>query len=123
MPSASDLGDVQRQCPHPVDVRDHLDGAHNRPKVAGDGRLQGKQDESALFGLSTHLGDLLVVGDDLLGEHQIGLQKCLCCALHGNTGQPTHLSELFGELRELLVIRSTHIASVRSQFRVRHEPA
>ena len=39
MTSASDLGDVQRQRPHPVDVGDHLDGAHNRPKVAGDGRL------------------------------------------------------------------------------------
>jgi hypothetical protein len=73
--------------------------------------------------LSTQLGDLLVVGDDLLGENQIGLQKCLCCALHGNTGKPTHLSELFGELRELLVVRGTHVPSVRSRFRVRHEPA
>ena len=35
------------------------------------------------------------LGDDLFGEYQIGLQQCLRCAFHRNTGQPAHLSELF----------------------------
>ena len=77
-------------------------------KVAGDGRLQGEQHESALLGLGAQLGDLLVVGDDLLGEDQVGLQQRLRCPLHRGTGQPAHLAELFGELRELLVVGGAH---------------
>ncbi len=50
MAPAGDLGDVQGQRAHPVDVGDHLDCADDRPKVAGDRRLQGKQYESALLG-------------------------------------------------------------------------
>ena len=94
------------------------------PKVAGDGRLQREQDEGVLLGLGAHRGDLLVVGDHLLGEHQIGLQKCLCCVLHGNTGQPTHLTELFGELK--IAARGTRYAwspkRTCSILRDRHEP-
>ena len=51
MAPAGDLGDVQCQRPHPVDIRDDLDGADDRAKVAGDGCLQGEQDERALLGL------------------------------------------------------------------------
>jgi len=39
MPSAGDLGDVQGQRTHPVNVRHHLDGADDRPEIAGDRRL------------------------------------------------------------------------------------
>ena len=39
MAPAGDLGDVQGQRAHPVDVGHHLDGAHDRPEVTGDRRL------------------------------------------------------------------------------------
>ena len=70
---AGDLGDVQGERAHPVDVGDHLDCADDRPKVAGDGCLQGEQYEGAFLGVGAQLRDFLVVGDDLLGQHQVGL--------------------------------------------------
>jgi len=42
-----------------------------------DRRLQCKQHKRALLGAGTQIRDLLVVGDDLFGEHQIGLQQRL----------------------------------------------
>ena len=82
----------------------------DRPQVAGDRCLQGQQHESAFLGVGAQLRDLLVVGDDLFGQHQIGLQQRLCRTFHRDTGQPAHLAELFGELRELLVVGGAHTA-------------
>ena len=73
MTAAGDLGDVQREGSHPVDVGDDLDRADDRPQVACHRRLQSKQHERRLLGLGAHRGDLLVVGDHLLGQHQVGL--------------------------------------------------
>ena len=64
---------MQGERPHPVDIGDHLDCADDRPKVAGDGSLQGKQYERAFLSVAAQLRDLLVIGDDLLGQHQVGL--------------------------------------------------
>ena len=108
VPAAGDLGDVQRQRAHAVDIGDDLDGADHGPQVAGDRRLQGQQDERLFFGLRAHDGDLLVVGNDLLGQYQVGLQQGLGRALHGNTGQSAHLAEAVGEGFKLLVVRGTH---------------
>ena len=55
MASAGDLGDVQGQCAHPVDIGHHLDGAHDRSQVTGDRCLQGQQYEGALFGAGARL--------------------------------------------------------------------
>ena len=123
MTPAGDLGDVQGQRPHPVDVGDHLDGAHDRPKVAGDGCLQGEQDERALLGVGAQLRDLLVVGDDLLGQHQIGLQQRLGRVFHRGTGQPAHRAELLRELRELFVVSGAHVVKTTFSCSGRHEPA
>ena len=105
---AGNLGDVQCQRAHAVDVGDDLDGADDGPQVTGDGRLQSQQDERLLFGMRAHRGDLFVVGDDLLGQHQIGLQQGLGRALHGNAGQSAHLAQAVGEAIKLLVVRGTH---------------
>ena len=96
MTATGDLGDVQCKCPHPVDVGDDLDGADDRAQVAGHRRLQRKQHERRFLGLGAHRRDLLVVGDHLLGQHQVGLQQGLGRALHRNTCQPAHLAELVG---------------------------
>ena len=68
-----DLGDMQRQRAHPVDVGDDLDRADDRPQVARHRCLQREQHECLLLRAGAEIGDLLVVGDDLFGEHQIGL--------------------------------------------------
>ena len=97
MATPGDLGDVQRQCAHPVDVGDDLDRADDRPQIAGHRRLQRQQHERGFLGARAHRGDLLVVGDHLLGQHQVGLQQGLGRALHGDAGQPAHLAELVGQ--------------------------
>ena len=95
MAAAGDLGDMQRQSAHPVDVGDDLNRADDRTQITGNGRLKRQQDERGLLGACAHSGDLLVVGDHLFGEHQIGLQQGLGRALHRHTRQPAHLTELF----------------------------
>ena len=88
------LGDVQCQGAHPVDVGDDLNRADDRAQIAGNGRLQRQQDECAFLGACAHCADLLVVGDDLLGQHEVGLQQGLGCALHRGARQSAHLTEL-----------------------------
>ena len=73
MAAPGNLGDVQRERAHPVDVGGNLDRADNRAQITGHRRLQGQQHERGLLGTCAQLGDLLVVGDDLLGQRKIGL--------------------------------------------------
>jgi len=54
-------------------------------------------------------GDLFVIGDDLLGQHQVGLQQGLRGPLHGDPGQPAHLAEPLGQFRELLMVGGPHV--------------
>jgi hypothetical protein len=54
-----------------------------------------------------------VVGDDLLGQHQIGLKKGLRRTLHGCARQPAHLAELVCQCIQLLVVRGSHAPSLR----------
>ncbi len=94
MTATGDLGDVQREGAHPVDVGDDLDRADDRAQIPGHRRLERKQHESRLLGLGAHTGDLVVVGDHLLRQHQVGLQQGLGRAFHRNPCQPAHLAEL-----------------------------
>ncbi len=50
MTTPGDLGDVQRQSAHPVDVGDDLDRADDGAQITGHRRLQGQQHERGLFG-------------------------------------------------------------------------
>ena len=50
MPTSRDLGDVQRQGAHPVDVGDDLDRADDGAQITGHRRLQRQQHERGLFG-------------------------------------------------------------------------
>ena len=121
MAAPGDLGDVQRQRAHPVDVGDDLNRADDRAQVSGDRCLQRKQHECRLLGAGAQRGDLLVVGDDLLGQHQIGLKQGLRRALHRNTRQPAHLAELICQGIQLLVVRGSHEPSLRADPSNRHD--
>jgi hypothetical protein len=58
--------------------------------------------------MRAHRGDLFVVGEDLFGQYQVGLQQRLSGAFHGNAGQTAHPSELRGERSELFVVGGPH---------------
>ena len=62
-----------------------------------------------------------MVGDDLLGQHQIRLQQGLRRAFHGNTRQPAHLAELVCQGIKLLVVRGSHGSSLRAISSKRHD--
>ena len=112
MAAPGDLGDMQRQRAHPVDVGDDLDRADDRPQVTGHRRLQCQQHERGLLGAGAHRDDLLVVGDDLLGQHQIGLQQSLRRAFHRNA-RPVRTSRRVA-LSAPLVARGTRFACAQA---------
>ncbi|SHV17890.1 Uncharacterised protein [Mycobacteroides abscessus subsp. abscessus] len=64
---------MQGKSAHPVHVRDYLDAADDLAQVTGDRGLQGQYGEGAFLGGGTHRGDLLVIGDHLLGENEVSL--------------------------------------------------
>ena len=64
--------------------------------------------------LRAERGNLVVVGDDLLGQHKIRLQQSLGRAFHRNSCQPAHFPQLGRQLIELLVVRGSHGFSLRS---------
>ena len=77
MAPTRDLGDVQRQCAHPFDVSDDLDGADDGPQISCEWGLLRQQGESRLFDSGTGKQDFLVLTDDLLCRAQIGVKQRL----------------------------------------------
>ena len=57
-----------------------------------------------------------MVPDDLLGKHQVSLKQGLSGAFHRDSGHPTHLSELLGQRRKLLVVGGAHLVSLRAEL-------
>lgn len=108
MSAARDLGDVESQRTHAVDVGDDLDPADDRAEVAGDRCLQGEEGERPLLADGAELGDLVVLADHLLGEGKICLEQRLGGALHGDPRKPRHLTEQVGKLGHLFVVSHAH---------------
>src|SRR5690606_23813710 len=69
---------------------------------------QGEQPEGLLLHPGSHLVDLGVVFDDLLGEFQVSLQESLGGALHGFSDHGRHGGQLFRQIAELLLKGLTH---------------
>jgi hypothetical protein len=53
-----------------------------------------------------------VIGNDVLGQHQIGLQQRLGSAFHRDAGEPAHVTQPLGDSGELLVIGGAHASSL-----------
>lgn len=70
-----DLGDVDGQVAHPLELADHPQRRDQHPQVAGDGVLQGEQLEAVLLELLAQRVDLGVAGDDLLGPLGVALEQ------------------------------------------------
>ena len=93
MSAARDLGDVQGECAHAVDVGDDLDSADHRAQISGNGSLQGEQRKRALLADGAEFGDLVVFADYLFCQGQVCLEQGLGGALHSGTCQSCHLAE------------------------------
>jgi hypothetical protein len=73
MPQPRDARDVHRESAHAIDVGTDVDRTDNRAQVAGHRLLQREQPQRGFLGLAAEQRHLLMVGDDLLGEGQVGL--------------------------------------------------
>jgi len=63
------------QVAHPLQVRDHAQGRHQDPKVAGDGRLPGKDVEALVLDPLAGAVDGQIAVDDRLCTSGIALQE------------------------------------------------
>ena len=63
------------QVTHPLQVRTHPQAGHNDPQVGRDGLLAREEVEGALFKVSLHLIEVVVGGDDALGQRQVGIEQ------------------------------------------------
>ena len=57
---------------------------------------------------TTHDRDVFVVGDDLFGQRQVGVEQSARRVLHCLRGEPAHLGELRAQVRQLLVVGGAH---------------
>ena len=75
MPQPGDVGDMHGQRAHPLDIGADVQRADDLPQVAGHRLLQRQQPHRA-SSAARHLSAMwLMVGDDLFGKRQIGLQQ------------------------------------------------
>jgi hypothetical protein len=65
---------VRGQCAHAFDVGGDVDRADDGPQVARHRLLQRQQSERGLLDLPTHGHDVLLVGDDVFGYGQLGVE-------------------------------------------------
>ena len=94
-PEPGDLGDVHRQVAHPLQLADHPQRRDDGAQVAGDGLLQGQQEERRVLDLLGGPVDLVVRGDDRLGHLGVAGQQ-------GSAGVVDGQPDLFGDRRQVV---------------------
>ena len=108
MATSGGLGDVQREVTHALDVACGVQSGHHDAQVGGYGCLQYEQGERLLFGGGAEVVDAGVVGDDLLGQSQVGTQQRASGVVEGVGHQVAHVGETVGESVELLLVGVAH---------------
>jgi hypothetical protein len=78
-------------------------------QVAGHRGLQSQQSNGVLFGVAGIEHDLVVFGDDVLGDRRISVQQRLGGIGHRPTGQGTHFGDGGSQGVKLLMERGFHI--------------
>jgi hypothetical protein len=64
---------VPREVTHPFQVRAHPQAGHDDPQVGGDRLLAGEQLKCALLEVSLDPVEMVVGGDDALGQRQVAV--------------------------------------------------
>ena len=108
---SGDLGDVQREVTHPLDVGDHAQARDDDAQVAGDRLLAGEQVERVGLDLLVELVDRRVAGDHRLGGLQVGVEQRLGRVVDGASRQPGDVDERRRDRVEILVVLVAHSAS------------
>ena len=105
---AGDLGDVDREVAHPLEVADHAQRGDDHPQVAGDRLLQGEQGEGRVVDPLAGRVDRLVGADHLLGDlHVAGQQRPVASCTATSTG-PQISDEVGEDAVELVMESLTH---------------
>ena len=107
-PEAGDLGDVDRQVAHPLELADHPQRGDDHPQVAGHRLLEGQQREGVVLDPLAVGVDGLVGADDLLGHGGVAAQQRLGGAAYGHLHLTAHLGEIGEDGIELVMEGLTH---------------
>jgi hypothetical protein len=112
-PQARDLGDVDREVTHPLELADHAQRRDDDPQVAGDRLLERQQRERRVVDALAGGVDRLVVADHLLGGvHVAGHQRPGGLA-YGDLDLSADLGEVGEDAVELVMESLTHAAHCR----------
>jgi len=103
---------VAGEVTHALQVGAHPHRGDDGAQVGGDGLLAGQQVEGQLVQVALDAVDLLVGGDDALGDGEVGVEQGRGGPGHAGAGQPGHLHQLVGEAVEVVVERAAHDRSV-----------
>ncbi|OLT01540.1 hypothetical protein BJF90_31035 [Pseudonocardia sp. CNS-004] len=97
-----DLGDVQRQVAHPLDVARHADRGHDGTQVPRDGAVEQQRLARDVLHLDAERVDRLVPRDDLDGKPLPRLEQRGGGAVESAGSGRAHLAEQLGQLGKLL---------------------
>lgn len=108
VPQTGQFGDVPGQVAHPLQVGGHPQAGHDGPQIGGDGLLPGQQFEGLLLDGYLQGVDLLVGGDDRLGQFEVGVQERTGSPVDCGPDQSGHLYHMFGEAGQFAMELLTH---------------
>jgi hypothetical protein len=108
MATSGGPGDVQREVAHALEVACGVQSGHHDAQVGSYRCLQNEQVEGLLFGAAAEVVDAEVVGDDLLGQPQVGTQQRASGVVEGFGYQDAHVGETVGEAVELILVGVAH---------------
>ncbi len=114
-----DLGDVDGVVAHPLEVGHHAQRGDQHAQIAGDRLLTGQQVEGARLGVAVERVHGLVVGDDALGQLEVGVEQRGRRAAHRRPDQVGHLDQRGGDGVELVVVGVAHAGRVDGALRRR----
>jgi hypothetical protein len=106
MATPSDLGDMNRQLTHPLDIGSELNGADDSPLFRG--RSQCQQGERLIVRVASYGADVFAFDDDPFGRREICLQHRVRCPAHRSAGHSTRLRKLGCQSSKLLVTAGAH---------------
>ncbi len=111
------------QVTHPLQVGAHPQAGDDDAQVGGHRLLPGQQSDRPLLELDLQGVDLLVRGDDALGQREVGVEQGDGGPVDRGADQSGHLDHLVGERVELLVELLAHANPLRFGRLVRQVPA
>src|SRR4029077_15912194 len=118
-PHSGDLGDMQGEIPHPLEIGYQVGGRYDHAQIRGYWLLPSDDLEGALVELLAQRVDVRGFGDDSLGTGEVTVEQCVSGTLHGLLDQLGHGLELLTDLVQLVVVDIAHLMSIPLRFLAR----